>query len=212
MSGNIIFYTLMVLGLIASILFIFKDSVEEIYVGLAKNYRIKLQLKKFVEINDYLYLSKVVLRVAEREYVNIDHIIIGDRFIYVIATKFYYGYVNGKDIDAKWVVSDGATTQIVNNPFYANEVKIDYLSRIMKISRDKFVNIVMLAKTAVVDNIELNADYYRLTNEKNIYSEIKKYEDDQRFNIFDPNDLEVIAANLYEYHKMSLDDKKVNGR
>lgn len=212
MSGNIIFYTLMVLGLITSILFIFKDSVEEIYVGIAKNYRIKLQLKKFVEINDYLYLSKVVLRVAEREYVNIDHIIIGDRFIYVIATKFYYGYVNGKDIDAKWVVSDGATTNIVNNPFYANEVKIDYLSRIMKISRDKFVNIVMLAKTAVVDNIEINADYYRLTNEKNIYTEIKKYEEDQRFNIFDPNDLEQIAQNLYDYHKMSLDDQKVNGK
>jgi hypothetical protein len=212
MSGNIIFYTLIVLGLITSILFIFKDSVEEIYVGIAKNYRIKLQIKKFVEINDYLYLSKVVLRVQEGEYVIVDHIILGDRFIYVIASKFYYGYVNGKDIDAKWVVSDGATTNIVNNPFYANEVKIDYLSRIMNLSRDKFVNIVMLAKTAVVDNIEINADYYRLVNEKNVYSEVKKFEDDQRFNIFDPKDIEAIAANLFEYHKMSLEDKKVNGK
>jgi hypothetical protein len=211
MTGNIIFYTMIGLGLIASILFIFKDNVEDIYVGIAKNYRIKLQIKKFVEINDYLYLSKVVLRVAEKEYVIVDHLILGDRFIYVIASKFYYGYVNGKDIDAKWVVSDGATTEIVNNPFYANEVRIDFLTRIMNVSRDKFVNLVMLAKTAVVDNIELNSDYYHLVNERTLYSEIKKFEDDARFNIFDPKDLEVLASNLYDYHKMSLEDKKANG-
>lgn len=210
MTGNIVFYTLIALGLMISILFVFKDNVEEIYVAVAKNYRIKLQIKKFVEINDYLYLSNVTLRVMEKEYVTVDHLILGDRFIYVIAVKFYYGYVNGKDVDQKWVVSDGSTTNIVNNPFYANEMRIDFLSRIMNVSRDKFVNLVMLAKTAVVDNIEINSDYYHLVNEKTIYPEIKKFEDNARFNIFDPNDLEKIAATLFEYHKMSLEDKKAN--
>lgn len=208
MTGNIIFYLLIALGLIVSILFVFKEDVEELYVALAKNYRIKLQIKKFVEINDYLYLSNITLRVAEKEYVVVDHIILGDRFIYVIATKFYYGFVNGKDIDAKWVMSDGIKTDLINNPFYANEVRIDYLSRIMKVTRDKFVNIVLLAKTAEIDNIEINNKYFHLVNEKTLYPEIKKFEDDKRFNIFNPEDLELIANSLFQYHKMSLEDKK----
>lgn len=212
MNGDTVFVIIIILVLILSILFVFKDSVEDIYIGILKNKRIRRYFKKYVNKNDYLYLYDLCLRIAEGKYLYVDHLILGDRFIYAISTKFYYGFLTGKDIDEKWVLSDGKTTQIVDNPLLVNEFKLKYLSRIMEVDVDNLVNIVLLSKTCKVDSIEISNPNYNLCEEDTVLNIIQRHESDSRYNVFLASDLEQKANELYEYHKASIEDRRATKR
>ena len=61
MAGEIIFTLVITLLVVLSIVYIFKDSLKNIYVGIRKNARIRKKIKRFVTENDYLYLHDLWL-------------------------------------------------------------------------------------------------------------------------------------------------------
>ena len=196
--------------MILSVLFVFKDRVSTIYVGLTKNWHTRHFLRKYVDKHDFLYLHNLCLRISPGQYIHVDHVIVGDRFIYVIATKFYYGFLNGKDIDEKWVLSDGKETQIIDNPLLANELKVGYISRILNVNPNVLVNIVLVSRTTVIDSVEIHNPSLHLLEEDNVLRFIDKFENDKNYPVFNIGDLEKTASDLYEYHKASVEDRRMN--
>ena len=97
----ILFFFLLI---VFSVGYVYLDDLINLFVGLTKKKRINMKLKKFALDHDFPLLSDVVIQVRENKYIKIDHIMIGNKYIYVIACKCYYGYLNAKTIDEKWVL------------------------------------------------------------------------------------------------------------
>ncbi len=209
--GNQIAILILVIIAIASVIFVFIDKVEALFVGLTKNLRIKMILRKYVEKHDFLYLNNLCLRIAPKTYMHVDHVIIGDRFIYVISTKFYYGYLSGKDSDSKWVLCSGKSTEIIDNPLYVNENKIEWLAKLLKVNPSILVNVVLVSKTAHIDEtVIIDNPNFHIVEEKDVTKLLDTFEDNKDYTVFAKEDLEKLADSLNTYHRMSVDDKRMN--
>lgn len=209
-TGTIIAIIVLVLIAILSVIFVFLDKVQFIYYGLTKNLHVKRLIKKYVNKRDFLLLPHLCLRIAPQQYLDIDYVLMGDRFIYVIAAKFYYGFLSGKDIDYKWVLADGKNTDIIDNPLLANETRVDYLARILNVNPNILVNVVLVSRTTTIDSLEIHNSSLHLIEEKNFERFIDTFENDKDYPIFAAKDLEQLAADLYDYHNSSVEDKRMN--
>ena len=130
--------------LIFSICYINLDDLKNLFIGLTKKRRITTKLKKFAIDHDFPLLSDVVIQIRENKYIKIDHIMIGNKYIYVIACKCYYGYLNAKTIDEKWVLYRRDKLIHIENPLKNNLKRIKILSNLLENSMEDFVNIVYL--------------------------------------------------------------------
>ena len=139
--------------IIFSVCYIYLVDLKSLFIGLTKKRRINSKLKKFAIDHDFPLLSDVVIQVRENKYVKIDHIMIGNKYIYVIACKCYYGYLNAKAIDEKWVLYVGGKLKHIENPLKNNYKRMKILSSLLDNSIEDFVNIIYLSKPVVTNKI-----------------------------------------------------------
>lgn len=207
MWGEFIFSLVIAILIVLSIIYIFKDSLKNIYIGIRKNSRIRNKIKKLVKENDYLYLHDLCLRLDAGKYINIDHVIIADKYIYVIEPKFWLGYIFGNEEDEKWLLNDGNGTIYVENPLRNTRFKIKVLANVLSISNDNFVNMVCIADCGKIKEVNIKDNTCKVLGEKETLSYILEKEKHARINVYKNEEIERIASKLYDYHKASLEDK-----
>lgn len=207
MWGEFIFSLIIAILIVLSIVYIFKDSLRNIYIGFRKNSRIRSKLKKLVQENDYLYLHDLCLRLDAGKYINVDHVIIADKYIYVIEPKFWLGYIFGNEEDEKWLLNDGNGTIYVENPLRNTRFKIKVLANVLGISNDNFVNMVCIADCGKIKEVNIKDNTCKVLGEKETLSYIVEKEKHARINVYKSEEVERIASKLYDYHKASLEDK-----
>ena len=207
MWGEFIFSLLIIILIVLSIIYIFKDSLRNIYIGFRKNSRIRNKIKKLVRENDYLYLHDLCLRLDAGKYINVDHVIIADKYIYVIEPKFWLGYILGNEEDEKWLLNDGSGTVYVENPLRNTRFKIKILANVLEISNDNFVNMVCIADCGKIKEVNIKDNTCKVLGEKETLSYILEKEKHARINVYKSEEIERIASKLYDYHKASLEDK-----
>lgn len=207
MWGEFIFSLLIIILIVLSIIYIFKDSLRNIYIGFRKNSRIRNKIKKLVRENDYLYLHDLCLRLDAGKYINVDHVIIADKYIYVIEPKFWLGYILGNEEDEKWLLNDGSGTVYVENPLRNTRLKIKILANVLEISNDNFVNMVCIADCGKIKEVNIKDNTCKVLGEKETLSYILEKEKHARINVYKSEEIERIASKLYDYHKASLEDK-----
>ena len=88
---NTIYFFLRII--LYSLVFIFFDDIANVLSSLFKSKRVASKLKKFAIDHDFPLLSNVVIQVREDKFIKIEHILFGNKYIYVIASKCYYGYL-----------------------------------------------------------------------------------------------------------------------
>lgn len=207
MWGEFIFSLVIAILIVLSIIYIFKDSLKNIYIGIRKNSRIRNKIKKLVKENDYLYLHDLCLRLDAGKYINIDHVIIADKYIYVIEPKFWLGYIFGNEEDEKWLLNDENGTIYVENPLRNTRFKIKVLANVLGISNDNFVNMVCIADCGKIKEVNIKDNTCKVLGEKETLSYILEKEKHARINVYKSEEIERIALKLYDYHKASLEDK-----
>ena len=207
MLGEIIFTLVIIVLLIISVCYIFKDSLMNVYVGLRKNVRIRQKVRKLVKENDYLYLHDLCLRLDAGKYINVDHVVIADKYIYMIESKFWLGYLLGNDEDEKWLLNDGKHTTYVDNPLRGTRFKVKVLANVLNISVDNFVNIVCIADCGKIKEVNVKDNACKVLSEKDTLAYILAKEKNARINVYKSEEVEKIASKLYDYHKASLEDK-----
>lgn len=207
MLGELIFTLIIALLLVLSIGYIFKDSLRNIYIGLRKNARIRKKIKRLVNENDYLYLHDLCLRLDAGKYINVDHVVIADKYIYIIESKFWLGYVFGNDEDEKWLLNDGKGTMYIDNPLKTARFKSKILANVLNISTDNFVNMICIADCGKIKEVNVKDNAYKVLGEKETLSYILEKEKHARINVYKNEEVERIASKLFDYHKASLEDK-----
>ena len=208
-------FWLMVLALfclvIFSVCYIYLDDLKNLFVGLTKKKRINAKLKKFAIDHDFPLLSDVVIQVREDKYVKIDHIMIGNKYIYVIACKCYYGYLNAKAIDEKWVLYKKEKLVHVDNPLKNNAKRIKILSTLLDNSLEDFVNVIYLSKPVVTSKIAPGNKKEFVLFEEDFEKFIEVYEKECNLNEFSIKSINEAAKKIYDYHNESvINFKEIN--
>lgn len=119
-------------------------------------------IKKVAYYKDFYLINKLVLNVDEQQQIHIDHILFGDKYIYVILDKFYPGKLTGKIDDESLLFAFGHGRRqknpvVVDNPLKQNRTRITKLSLLTGLDYDLFVSIVL---------VNDDGDFLSIQNEK----------------------------------------------
>lgn len=197
----ILFFLLLI---IFSVCYIYLDDLKSLFIGLTKKRRINAKLKKFAIDHDFPLLSDVVIQVREDKYVKIDHVMIGNKYIYVIACKCYYGYLNAKAIDEKWVLYRRDKLKHIDNPLKNNYKRMKILSSLLDNSIEDFVNIIYLSRPVVTNKIEGSNSKEFVLFEDDFERFIEVYEKECELNEFSVKSINEAAKKIYDYHNESV--------
>lgn len=193
------------LMVILSVCYIYLDDLKGLFVGLTKKKRVTAKLKKFAIDHDFPLLSDVVIQIREDAHIKIDHIMIGDKYIYVIACRCYYGYLNAKAVDEKWVLYKRDRLVHIDNPLKVNKTRIRYLTKVIEnCTMDDFVNIIYLSKPVVSHKIQGRNNKEFVVFEDDFEKFIEIYEKECDLNGFSIKSVNEAAKKIYENHKESI--------
>lgn len=127
-----------------------------------KNFQNKYykEIRKIADLKDYYLINNLTLRNNNQVLCKIDHVLFGDKYIYVIKDRYYRGAISGEREDNTWLFySLKGTREEMSNPMKVNLQRLEKLAAITQIDKSFFISIVIINNNcAVKNNVELNGD------------------------------------------------------
>lgn len=155
-----------------------------IIVNVRKNYKRKkfkeYFYKKVYSIafnQDYYLINHFRIRTADEKMAEIDHILFGDKYIYLIQTLRYDGSLNGSydDKSFKYWQKNAAKYSYTDNPFVKSEIFVRNFSLLTGLSQSFFIGV-----TVVNDDCQLTvssgSQQFYIVQRKKLASLIKQIE------------------------------------
>lgn len=171
--------------LILAMLCILMEVYYKKFIGMAREFWVKRELKKLPK--EYLVINDIMVKTKDNSTHQIDHIVISKYGIFVIETKQYNGYIKGNDYDKRWMIKSGKKKFYVKNSLHQNYGHVKSLEEILNLPEEKFISLVCISSRArvsvksnnVVRIYELIDKIYSyqeviINNEEEIYESINK--------------------------------------
>ena len=129
-------------------------------------------------LNDYYLINNLVIKNNNQLICRIDHVLFGDKYIYVIKDRYYRGAISGKKEDSTWFFYSNQKKQFeMDNPMAMNEKRLEKLSLVTNIDKSFFISILVINDNCVVKNAnELNKNNSFIVSKKNLRKLIKNIE------------------------------------
>ena len=194
--------------LVLTLIFIFFDDIANVLSSLFKSKRVASKLKKFAIDHDFPLLSNVMIQVRENRFIKIEHILFGNKYIYVISSKCYYGYLCANTEDEKWLLYRKDKLIHLDNPLKYNEKRIRILANLLDDNMENFVNVVYLSRPVVASKIISNKPGQLVLLEQEFSKSIEKYEKSSKLNDFTIKSIEDATKRVFSYHSDSLTNYK----
>lgn len=197
-----------ILSIVAGILFlalvlflIFYPIIKKHYMYRNFRYVYYKKIRAIADKNDFLLLNDIVVKDKEKILCNIDHILFGKKYIYVIKDRYYRGAINGKKEDNNWVFINNKDEKVdISNPMKRNKTRIEMLSAMTSISQDLFVSIVLVNNDCYISSPDsLRAKRSFVIPYKKLNSLINKLEKRNVKNI-DQKMLEYAVQDIYRFY------------
>ena len=155
------------------------------------------EIRKIAEINDYYLINNLVIKNNNQLICRIDHVLFGDKYIYVIKDRYYRGAISGKKEDSTWFFYSNQKKQFeMDNPMAMNEKRLEKLSLVTNIDKSFFISVLVINDNCVVKNAnELNKNNSFIVSKKNLRKLIKNIEKRNVKNM-DQKQLEFAVQNI----------------
>ena len=153
------------------------------------------KIYRYVNHRDLRLINNFQFAVDESTNAHFDHIIFGNKYIYLITDKYWTKGIYGKVEDKSWLLFKNGDKRIyIDNPLKKNELRTEKLSLVTDINRSMFVAIVVVNNDCLVDdNIKLNKQNIILKI-RHLKKTIEQYEKDDIENINDEQLQKVVYA------------------
>lgn len=162
-----LFIAVSVLFLVLSITFILSDFILDWWTRKTFKRRFRLHLFRYAKNHDWLLVNQVHLALeSENKQAKIDAVLFGDKYVYQIAFREYPGAVTGDGNDAQWIVMRGKRSLLITNPLLANESRKHVLATALQIDPSNVINVVVIAKNSLIDDIKTASGYQLVVSEK----------------------------------------------
>ena len=149
--------------------------------------------KKYVEIYgkkiyliardfDYFLINNFDYKLSDGTKFHIDHLLFGEKYIYVINDMYIDGGINAKENDNAWIVFTKHKKQIkkrfVSNPLKDNKAIADSFVKLTRLENDYIKSIVLVNDDCSIEEFVQTSNNNYLSTVKKIYKLIQGIEKD----------------------------------
>lgn len=141
------FALFIVLASLAALFFLWLFFYPPLRRHFRKTHTVRAYFKtvnRIAEDNDYYLINNFKSHTRDSTTFHIDHLLIGNKFIYCIRDRYYDGALSAKPEDGSWIYYHGKTAKYIDNPMQLNELRVERLALMSGISRSIFVSIVLI--------------------------------------------------------------------
>ncbi|MCF0117842.1 MAG: NERD domain-containing protein [Bacilli bacterium] len=197
---RILFTILLVVLLLVAVWLLSGKTIIKL---IQKFFTVRLFGRKIFQIArkyDYMVFHNFQFDVGERHAV-IDHILFGDKFIYLIVDKYYNDGLSGNLNDNKWFYySKRKMTYVLDkNPMRTNAVRTEKFSLITQIDREFLISVVAVNDDAILDDIQ-GDDNNHICHISDLESLIRKMES-RDMDPLDEAQAQQVIQELYTINK-----------
>lgn len=154
--------------------------------------------------NDFYLINNFENKTAEEEEFHIDHILIGDKFIYCIRDRYFPGAIIGKEEDPAWILCRRKKSEKIKNPLYVNAIRVQRLALMSGIDRKCFISVVLVNDDCLITPYEVSSQDNFLVSLSNFPKFIKEKESMP----IDPLDPQAIAVAARDFSELNLSEKR----
>jgi len=164
-----------------------------------------------VNYGDFYLLNNVSLDLDTGEKAIIDHIIGGDKYIYVILDRYFEGTVKGNASDHYWVyymesLFGKRKKKEIPNPIKRVENLIDIIALQNIIQKDMFIGIVLVNDDCFISNYENKSERIKLIPVSKLEKVINAYEKED-VDPFSEKKLETLIQRIHDESEKSKNGK-----
>ncbi len=192
-----------VLFLVLSFAFILSDYIIEWWTRKTFKRRFRMHLFRFAKNHDWLLVNQVHIALeSEKKQAKIDAVLFGDKYVYQIAFREYPGAVTGDGNDAQWIVMRGRRSLLITNPLLANESRKHVLATSLQIDPSNVINVVVISKNSLVDEIKTASGYQLVVSEKEFAKAINYIEASAQIPSYLDETVETYAQRLHQLSQL----------
>ncbi len=166
-----------------------------IYSYYKRIYRVALD-------EDFYLINAFKNKTADEETFHIDHILIGNKFIYCIRDRYYDGAIRAKEKDQSWVFysKKDKKGKIIPNPLRMNALRVDRMSLMTNLDKKLFISVVLVNDDCLISPYEVTYPNNFVVSLKNFPSFIRQKES-LPIEPMDPRALDVAAKDIAQLNQ-----------
>lgn len=174
-----LFITLAVLLVLVVLYIIFHKRIFDSYIS--KNF-IKYYGRKAYKIardNDYYLINQISLENHDNTFVNIDHLIFGNKYLYVISDHYFKGSIRAKEVDNSWIFKPSdkeGKNRYIDNLIRRSNNLIKELANVTSLDEGLFIPIVVVNQDCQIEEYEhtgKNAFFVRINQLEKLITTIE---------------------------------------
>lgn len=152
--------------------------------------------------NDFYLINKINLKLDEDSQAHIDHLLFGEKFIYVIKDRYYEGALTGKESDGNWMYYANFSRhgKYIANPFKINQIRLKKLSLVTGLDESLFINIIVVNDHCLVDDIATSDGATYIVKMRKLEKLIKAIEE-RDIEPINPDQLDAAVKDIYRLVK-----------
>lgn len=162
---------------LCTLLIFFYPLIRKIYV--AKFFE-RINYKKIYQIAkncDYYLINKLELPLDEKRVAHIDHLLFGNKFIYLITSVCFFGTFAGTEEDDTWFYYPyKGAREYKKNPLILNKIRVEKLSLVTGIEESLIKSIVVVNDDCNIEHLALSSQSDMIVSMRGLSRLVRKFE------------------------------------
>lgn len=184
----------------AGLAFLFVFLYGPVKRFLYAHHTVRMYFRKVYRValdNDFYLINEFKNRTAELEEFHIDHILIGNKYIYCIRDRYYEGAIAAREDNPSWIFWHKHHSKYITNPLSVNKLRVQRLSLMSGIDEKMFISIVLINDDCFLTPYQPEATDNFLSSLKDFPKLIERLEASD-VPPLDPRDIAVAARDFSE--------------
>ena len=159
------------------------------------------KIREIADKYDYYLVNNVSIDSGEETVCKIDHILLADKFIYVIKDRYYRGSISGEKHNLKWYFHPNETEVLeMDSPLVQNAKRVDHLAAVTQIERSFFISVVIINDNCEVrSNADLNTENSYIVSLSQL-PRLIKFIESKKVAKLNPAQLEQVANDIARHY------------
>ncbi len=152
--------------------------------------------------NDFYLINQINLKLDDDNEAHIDHLLFGEKYIYVIKDRYYDGALTGQARDVNWMFYQrfGRRGKFIANPFLLNRVRVEKLALVTGLDPHFFISVIVTNDQCLLDEIDTKDNATFIVKLKKLEKLIKTIEE-REIEPIDPNQLDRAVKDIHRLVK-----------
>lgn len=192
----------LVLFALVNIFLFFRKKILQRFALLRYFYPV---VRKTAVYYDYYLINKLEIQLVSNESLFIDHMLFGNKYIYVINDYLFKGVLTGNAQDSKWILKDKKGQEImVDSPLLKNKKLVEKLSLRTSLDHATFIAITLVSKDTKITDLEVNDSSNFVIDTRDFMKLILKIESRD----IAPLNPEDLLKRVHEFDELNLHKKR----